>query len=639
VTLTAGTRLGPYEILGELGAGGMGEVYLGRDLRLDRDVALKVLPHRVAADPEAVARLRREALTLASLTHPNIAAIYGFEESPDGPLVLALERVEGETLASRIARGALPTEMALQVCAQIAQALEAAHERGVIHRDVKPANVIIGPRGLVKVLDFGLARRGPEHMSPASPPLATEAGEGVTVALPQPDSGVILGTPGYMSPEQVRASDVDERSDVFAFGCVLYECLTGRRAFQGGDLGDTLRATLAGDVDLSALPPSTPERVRALLRRCLEKKPEDRLPTMRSARNELEEALGIRRASALREGESYSTPHNLPARTTSFIGRTSLLEECRRALGASRLLTLAGMGGTGKTRVAIHLAESLLAEYPDGVWFVDLSPLADSRRVADVAAETLGVADVPGLTPLMSLIKHVRDRRMLFVLDNCEEVLEGAGELASSLLRSCPATRVIATSRRALGLEGESVLAVPPLATPAAADALPLESVRVCEAVRLFVDRAIAVQPSFALDTANAPTVAEICRRLDGIPLAIELAASRIRMLDAEQIRDRLHDRFKLLARPGSGASSRQQTVKSVIQWSWDHLLPPEQDLMRRLAVFTGGWALDRATAVCSDHGDEFEVLDLLTRLVEHSLVVVDRDANGQARYRFLESV
>jgi non-specific serine/threonine protein kinase len=652
VALTEGTRLGPYEILGKLGAGGMGEVYLARDLRLARDVALKVLPQQVAADPEAVARLRREALTLASLTHPNIAAIYGFEESQDGPLVLALERVEGETLASRIAREALPTEMALHVCAQIAQALEAAHERGVIHRDVKPANVMIGPRGLVKVLDFGLARRSldplPFKSAPAisSSPQAALANADTMAVARSPGSSdtvsspdLIVGTPGYMSPEQILASDVDERSDVFAFGCVLYECLTGQRAFQGGDTLETLHAALERSPDLSVLPARVPARVRLLLQRCLERKPAERLASIRLARIELEEALGIRRVSAMREGEIYSTPNNLPARTTSFIGRTHLLEECRRALGASRLLTLAGMGGTGKTRVAIHLAGSLLAEYPDGVWFVDLSALADSRRVVDLAAEILGVADEPGFTSLQSLVRHIRDRRMLFVLDNCEEVLEGAVELTSALLKDCPATRVLATSRQALRVEGESVLAVPPLAVPQNAHTEPVEALRDYEAVALFVDRAIAVQPSFALDPANAPSVAEICRRLDGIPLAIELAASRIRMLDAGQIRERLHDRFKLLARPGADVPSRQQTVKSVIQWSWDHLLPPEQDLMRRLAVFTGGWTLQRATAVCSDSGDEFEVLDLLTRLVEHSLVVVDRGASGRTRYRFLESV
>jgi serine/threonine protein kinase len=230
----------------------MGEVYLARDPRLDREVALKLLPRHLTADPEAIARFRREALTLASLTHPNIAVVYGFEETPEGPTALVLERVEGQTLAERLDRGALRSDEALQIFAQIAQALEAAHERGVIHRDVKPGNVMIGPRGLVKVLDFGLARRTtgpgrptateparPRHPAQVTPPaVAPEEAETIEVSRPggAPDpanvsqSGAILGTPGYMSPEQVLASEVDERTDVFAFGCGLYECLAGRRA-------------------------------------------------------------------------------------------------------------------------------------------------------------------------------------------------------------------------------------------------------------------------------------------------------------------------------------------------------------------------------------------------------------------------
>ncbi|TMQ73800.1 MAG: hypothetical protein E6K81_02895 [Candidatus Eisenbacteria bacterium] len=659
--LTAGTRLGSHEILGPLGAGGMGEVYLARDTRLDREVALKLLPRHLTTDADAIARFRREALTLASLSHPNIATVHGFEETPEGPMVLVLERVEGETLAERLSRGALAPDEALQICAQIAQALEAAHERGVIHRDVKPGNVMIGPRGLVKVLDFGLARRTvgvrkPAAAEPARPespaaltPAAAPSEEAETIVVSRPggapdaaglsQSGTILGTPGYMSPEQVLAVEVDPRTDVFAFGCVLYECLAGRRAFSGGDALAIMAATLNRPPDLAVLPASTPPRVRTLIARCLEQDVSRRLDHIRSARVELEEALGIRRASALREGERYATPHNLPAQTTTFIGRSSVLDECRRLLGAARLLTLAGLGGTGKTRIALRLAESLLGEYPDGVWFVNLAPVTDSGRVADVAAEALGVPDQPGRTPLESLTRHVRDRRMLFVVDNCEEVLGGAAALASAVLRACPASRVLATSRQALGLEGETVLAVPPLEVPSAGGVTEVEPLRDCEAVQLFMERAIAAKPDFALTTANAPAIAELCRRLDGIPLALELAAGRIRMLGVEQIRDRLEDRFKLLARPGSDAPSRRQTVKAVIQWSWDHLLRPEQDLMRRLAVFKGGWTLERATAVCSESGDEFEVLDLLTRLVERSLVVVDRSASGEARYRFLESV
>jgi non-specific serine/threonine protein kinase len=639
--LTVGSRLGTYEILRPLGSGGMGEVYLAHDARLDREVALKLLPRGVSNDLAAIASFRREALTLASLTHPNIATVHGFEETPDGLLVLVLERVEGETLADRLRRGELGLNDSLQICAQIAQALEAAHERGVIHRDVKPGNVMIGARGLVKVLDFGIARRA--SASPDAPtvptavPTSDEPAATIALATGGTEPGMVQGTPGYMSPEQVLGSAVDERSDVFAFGCVLYECLAGRRAFSGGTAVEVLSAVLHRPADLAALPASTPARVRTLVARCLERTASQRLPSMRAARVELEEVLGIRRASALREGEGFSTPHNLPAQTTSFVGRAALLGECRGLFASSRLMTLAGIGGSGKTRLALQLATSLLGKFPDGVWFVNLAQLADAERVPDVAAAALGVPDEPGRTSLESLTAHVRDRQMLPFGGALEKAVldlqadeRGPAVPGGEGVRNQPPGARGAGRDRARGSTARG---------SAAGAIAGVESLRGFEAVELFLDRARAAQPQFELDSANAEAVAEICRRLDGIPLALELAAGRMRVLSAQQIRDRLDDRFRLLARPGSDPPSRRQTVKAVIQWSWDHLLPPEQDLMRRLAVFTGGWTLERAATVCAACGDEFEVLDLLTRLVEHSLVVVDRAPSGEARYRFLESV
>ena len=678
--LEPGSRVGRYEVVGPLGAGGMGEVVLARDPGLEREVALKALPARLPRDPDAIARLRREALTLASLNHPNIASIYGFEEAPDGAMVLVLERVEGETLAERLRRGALPVLEALQMCGQIALALEVAHERGVVHRDIKPGNVMIGPRGLVKVLDFGLARRRGDPRrpaaGPAAPPAPThhagasrDAETAATIAM-APAGGreripavepatpaterrpptqapetrtvsddVITGTPGYMSPEQVLAGDVDERSDVFAFGCVLYECLTGRKAFTGSDLPALMRAPLEQAADLALVPPAVPATVRALIGQCLERDATRRPAGIRQVRVGLEEALGVRRASALREGHAYATPHNLPPRATRFVGRRAVLEACGRLLDGARELTLTGLGGSGKTRVAIQLAESLLDRYRDGVWFVDLAPITEPGRVAEVAAGVLGVVDEPGRLPIESLTRHVGDRHMLFVVDNCEEVPDGARDLVAALLRACPSVRVLATSREALGLDGEAIFRVPSLSVPGAARPSDAAALLESEGVELFVDRAAAALPGFTLTPENAAAIAEICRRLDGIPLALELAAARVHMLGVEQVRARLGDRFKLLARPGASAPSRRDTVLAVLQWSWDHLLPAEQQLMRRLAVFTGGWTLERATVVCSDPRDEFEVLDLLTRLAARSLVVVEHHGGAAPRFRFLESV
>ena len=286
MALAAGDRLGPYEVLSALGAGGMGEVYRARDATLKRDVALKILPDGFALDPERLARFKREAQVLASLNHSNIAAIYGFEASTtstsSGRAVqaLILELVEGPTLADRIALGPIPVEEALPIARQIAEALEAAHELGIVHRDLKPANVKLRPDGTVKVLDFGLAKTlepigGGGGDATASPTITSPA----MTAM-----GMILGTAAYMSPEQAKGRQADKRSDVWAFGAVLYEMLSGQRAFKGDDVSDTLAAVLRQDVDWTALPASTPAPVRRLIARCLDRDVKRRLRDIGEAR-------------------------------------------------------------------------------------------------------------------------------------------------------------------------------------------------------------------------------------------------------------------------------------------------------------------------------------------------------------------
>ncbi len=274
--LSAGQSLSFYEILGPLGAGGMGEVYRARDTRLEREVAIKVLPVELAGDEERLRRFEREARTLASLNHPNVGGIHGVDQQGD-VCFLALELVPGEDLATRLARGPLPVDEAIDVCGQIAEGLEAAHEAGVVHRDLKPANVRVTPEGVVKLLDFGLAK----------PLLPGAGGDGATSAASDSflvtEEGLVLGTPTYMSPEQARGRPVDRRTDIWAFGCVLYECLTGERAFHGGSLTDVLAAIVGEEPDLSRLPP-LPAEVRALLLRCLRKDPRTRLRDIGEAR-------------------------------------------------------------------------------------------------------------------------------------------------------------------------------------------------------------------------------------------------------------------------------------------------------------------------------------------------------------------
>jgi eukaryotic-like serine/threonine-protein kinase len=284
MTLTAGTKLGSYEITGAIGAGGMGEVYRARDTKLGRDVAIKVLPDAFARDGERMARFQREAKVLASLDHPNIASIYGLEDS-SGTRALVMQLVEGPTLADRIRQGPIPIDEALRIAKQICDALEYAHERGIVHRDLNPANVKVTADDAVKVLDFGLAK------ALESEPAALDISTSPTLSRLATMQGVLLGTAAYMSPEQAKAKPVDRRADIWAFGCVHYGMLTGKMAFSGETVTDTLAAVVMKDPDWSRLPAATPIRVRVLLQRCLQKDPRQRLQAIGDARISIEEVL------------------------------------------------------------------------------------------------------------------------------------------------------------------------------------------------------------------------------------------------------------------------------------------------------------------------------------------------------------
>jgi serine/threonine protein kinase len=288
LALSPGTRLGVYEIVAKLGEGGMGQVYRARDTKLDRDVALKTLPELFASDPDRLMRFEREAKTLAALNHPHIAQIYGFEQSADAS-ALVMEFVEGEDLAQRIARGPIPLDEALPIARQIAEALEAAHEQGIIHRDLKPANIHVRADGTVKVLDFGLAKALDGARRAAAAADNTRLTSPTITSPAMTAAGLILGTAAYMSPEQARAKPVDKRADIWAFGVVLFEMLTGHRAFGGDDVTETLAELIKSDPDWSLLPAATPSSIRRLLSRALQKDPRRRLGDIHDARLELDE--------------------------------------------------------------------------------------------------------------------------------------------------------------------------------------------------------------------------------------------------------------------------------------------------------------------------------------------------------------
>src|SRR5215213_9383794 len=316
--------------------------------------------------------------------------------------------------------------------------------------------------------------------------------------------------------------------------------------------------------------------------------------------------------------------NNLPVQLTSFIGRENEIAEIKQELKIHHLVTLTGPGGTGKTRLSLQVAADLLDLFPHGVWFIELAPLTDPDLIPQSILSAIGISEQPGKRPLGLLREYLREKKSLIVLDNCEHLLEASANVANVLLNSAPGLKVLASSREALGVKGEVSYLVPSLSLPDIKNLPVIEQLSQYEAVRLFIDRALLVAPHFVVDKDNAPHIAQICHRLDGIPLAIELAVARIKMLSVEQISKRLDDRFRLLTGGARTALPRQQTLRALIDWSYDILSENERLLLQRLSVFAGGWTLEAAEEICAGDGIEtHEVLDLLTQLINKSLVVV----------------
>jgi predicted ATPase/DNA-binding CsgD family transcriptional regulator len=334
-----------------------------------------------------------------------------------------------------------------------------------------------------------------------------------------------------------------------------------------------------------------------------------------------------------------NTPNNLPLQLSSFIGRGREVAEIGTLLSDHRLLTLTGPGGSGKTRLALAVASEVVDDFRDGVRLVELASLSDPDLVAQAVAQALGVREAPGRPLMGALLEHLEGRKVLLVLDNCEHLIDASATLADTLLRACPQVRILATSREALNIVGERTWPVPPLSSPASHGLPPFEELRSYEAIRLFVERAKAIVPTFELTEKNAPAVARVCRTLDGMPLAIELAAARVRVLSVEQISSRLEKSFALLAGGGRNTLPRQRTLRAAIGWSYELLGEEERILLRRLSVFAGGFILEAAEEVCSGWGIEpEELLELLSHLVDKSLVMV-AEQDEEARYRLLETV
>ncbi|MBI1880268.1 MAG: helix-turn-helix domain-containing protein, partial [Chloroflexi bacterium] len=353
---------------------------------------------------------------------------------------------------------------------------------------------------------------------------------------------------------------------------------------------------------------------------------------------------------------SAPTPlHNLPFQLTSFIGREKEMAEIKRVLipfssqgsgagvqgeGGTRLVTLTGPGGTGKTRLALQVAAGTLTSFSAGVRLIELASLADPVLVPQTVATSIGLHEEANRPILKTLIDFLRPQQALLLFDNCEHLVEACAQLVEALLQTCPNLYILATSRETLGIAGEMTFPVPPLSTPDSRQPLPIETLLHYEAVCLFVERAATALPGFMMTDENAQAIAQVCHRLDGVPLALELAAARVKMLKVEQIAVRLADVFRLLTGGSRTAMPRQQTLRATIDWSYNLLPETERVLLRRLAVFAGGWSLAAAEAVCSKEGIEpEEILELLTSLVNKSLIGVERKQGADARYRLLETI
>ncbi len=328
-------------------------------------------------------------------------------------------------------------------------------------------------------------------------------------------------------------------------------------------------------------------------------------------------------------------PNNLPAQLTSFVGREDDVAEIKRLLRKGRLVTLVGTGGAGKTRCAIQAGAEMLERFGDGVWMVELAGISDESLVMAEMANALGVREGPNRPLLDTILEHLARRNVLLVLDNCEHLIDEARRVCTAILRACPNARVLATSREGLNVAGEQAYPLPSLAVPTSGE-MSVDQAQSFGAVALFTDRALASDSRFALTNENVPFVIEICRRLDGIPLAIELAAARAKLLSPQQLAQRLDERFRVLTGGDRSALPRHQTMRALIDWSYDLLAEPERALFRRLSIFAGGFTLETAVAVCGEGMDEIALLDLLSSLVDKSLV--QTDPSGDERYRLLES-
>lgn len=628
-----------FEDAVEIGRGGFGVVYRCTQATLDRAVAVKVLTAEF--DDDNRARFVREQQAMGRLTgHPNIATVLQEGVTEGGHPYLVTPYYPRDSLQEWLRRdGPLPVEEVLQIGVKIAGALESAHRSGILHRDVKPGNILLTDYGEPALTDFGIA-----HIAGGF----------------QTTTGVLTGSPAFTAPEVLEGGEPTPAADVYGLGSTLFCALTGHAAFERhtGESVVTqfLRITTQPIPDLreNGVAADVSDAVEAAMSR----NPADR-PTAAALGDGLRQVQhrhGFPVSEIALQNEPttehrsettgvplpYRPPKpqggNLPLEVTSLINRRSEVAEVKKLLSTSRLVTLTGIGGVGKSRVALRVAAQVKRDFPDGVWLIELADVSDATQLVAVMAAVFGVRNENRLSMLEELVRFLGDSEALLVLDNCEQLVEAAAEVDEALLRACPGVRLLVTSREPLNIAGEAVMRVPPLTVPDPHREPTLLTLPRFDAVTLFVERAATAVPGFALDEGNMGAVARICARLDGLPLAIELAAARMRTLSPHQILQRLDDRYSLLTRATRTAPTRQQTLRLCIDWSHDLCIPVEQQLWAQLSVFAGSCELDAVEGVCDVDPTPDTLLDILASLVDKSILIRD-ESNTVVQFRMLDTL
>ncbi|WP_039805313.1 protein kinase domain-containing protein [Nocardia araoensis] len=628
----------------EIGRGGFGAVYRCRQASLDRVVAVKVLTADLDEDNRA--RFFREQRAAGRLTgHPNIVNVLHADVTDAGRPYIVMPYYPHGSLDARIrGDGPLGPEEVLRLGVKMAGALETAHRFGVLHRDVKPGNVLYTDYDEPTLADFGIAHIG---------------GGFVT------GSGIVTGTPAFTAPEVIAGEAAGPAADVYGLGATLFAAITGHAAFERRDgeqlVAQFLRITSEPVPNLRAH--GIPDDVSAVIEHAMAAAPGNRPSAadlgeqLRAAQTrhgfpvdvmalytplsgepaaESDQKFPSAGSQQLRLAGASSGSGRLPLELTSFIDRRTELTRATNSLSTSRLVTLTGIGGVGKTRLAVQVATTTQRDFADGVVFVELGELRDESLLVSVVASALELQD-RSVRPLREVLaEFLADRTLLLVLDNCEQLLDAVAELAESLLRACPGLRILATSREPIGLAGEAVLPIHPLEVPDP-DRLPRNPTR-NDAMKLFGDRAATAVPGFELTEGNQRTIARICRQLDGLPLPIELATAWLRVMSPEQILRRLTDRFALLTRGSRTAPPRQQTLRMCIDWSYDLCTPVQQGVWAQLSVFAGSFDLEAAQYVCGDDLAAEDLLNTVAFLVDKSILT--REESGSVvRFRMLDTV